>query len=78
MRPFSVTGGPAITPLETAVSPFGTVTVRSYAALSLGWLLPGNQAIDPVGSPRASAPSSVGSQPSSDSSGSVMVFGDPE
>ncbi|CAM5535323.1 hypothetical protein SFUMM280S_05749 [Streptomyces fumanus] len=40
--------------------------------------MPGNQAIDPVGSPSASAPSAVGSQPSSEPSGSVIVSGAPE
>lgn len=65
-------------PLETAWSPAGTVTSMSYVALSDGWSFPGNHAIEPVGSPRASAPSSSsGSQPSSDASGSVIVFGSP-
>lgn len=50
----------------------------SYVALSEGWLFPGNQAMDPVGSPSARAPSSVGSQPSAEPSGSVMVTGFPE
>lgn len=64
--------------MDTAVSPLGTVTAMSYDALSLGWLLPGNQAIEPVGSPSATEPSAVLSQPSFDPSGSVMVFGEPE
>lgn len=50
----------------------------SYAALSLGWWLPGNQAMDPAGSPRATEPSAVRSQPSFDPSGSVIVSGEPE
>lgn len=65
-------------PLETAVRPRGTVAVRLYVALSLGWSLPGNQAIDPTGSPSATDPSAVLSQPSFDPSGSVRVSGEPE
>lgn len=65
-------------PLETTPRPSGTVIARSYVALSEGWWLPGNQAIEPVGSPSPTAPSAVGSQPSSESSGSVMVSGSPE
>lgn len=68
----------ANSPLETTSSPSGTVTEMSYDALSDGWWLPGNHAMDPVGSPRASAPASVGSQPSSEPSGSVIVCGVPE
>ena len=65
-------------PLDTAFRPSGTVIVMSYVALSLGWWLPGNQAIEPVGSPRARAPSAVLSQPSCEPSGSVIVSGRPE
>jgi hypothetical protein len=65
-------------PLDTAFRPSGTVIVMSYVALSLGWWLPGNQAMEPVGSPRARAPSAVLSQPSCESSGSVIVSGRPE
>ncbi len=61
-----------------AFSGSGTVTSMSYAALSLGWWLPGNQAMEPVGSPRATEPSAVRSQPSSSPSASVTVFGEPE
>src|SRR5690606_13213522 len=35
---------PAGSPLDTARSPFGTVTARLYVALSHGWWLPGNHA----------------------------------
>lgn len=69
---------PAGSPFDTASSPFGTVTEMSYDALSDGWWLPGNHTMDPAGSPRASAPVSVGSQPSLDPSGSVRVCGVPE
>ncbi|GAA3301891.1 hypothetical protein GCM10020295_46210 [Streptomyces cinereospinus] len=65
-------------PFDTARRPRGTVTVMSYAALSDGWWLPGYQAMEPTGWPRASAPSSVGSQPSCEPSGSVIVAGVPE
>jgi hypothetical protein len=69
---------PVSSPLETARSPFGTVTWMSYAALSEGWWLPGNQAMEPVGWPSATAPSSVRSQPSCEPSGPVIVSGAPE
>ncbi len=83
MRQREVVRSPAVvsllnSPLDTARSPRGTVTVRSYAALSDGWWLPGNQVIEPVGSPSASTPSVVRSQPSSEPSGSVTVSGVPE
>ncbi len=64
-------------PLETAVRPLGTDTVMSYPALSDGWSSPGNHAMEPTGSPSASAPSSVPNQPSCDPSGSVSVSGTP-
>lgn len=49
----------------------------SYVALSLGWWLPGNQVIEPSGSPTATAPSRVVIQPSSEPSGSARGFGFP-
>ncbi|CAM5675518.1 hypothetical protein SCALM49S_01841 [Streptomyces californicus] len=65
-------------PLETAVERLRNMrTSMSYAALSLGWWLPGNQVMDPVGSPRATDPSSVGSQPSCAPSASVTGCGEP-
>lgn len=68
---------PASSPLETAVSPDGTDTVTSKAALSEGWSLPGNHAMEPTGSPSARAPSSVRNQPSCEPSGSVSSQGTP-
>ena len=38
-------------PAPNAVWPAGTVMVVSNAALSLGWLLDGNHACAPIGSP---------------------------
>ncbi len=49
----------------------------SYAALSLGWWLPGNQVIEPTGSPTPTAPSSPVIQPSLEPSASVRAFGLP-
>ncbi|CAM5732101.1 hypothetical protein SHIRM173S_09335 [Streptomyces hirsutus] len=69
---------PAGSPLDTARRPLGTVAVTVYVALSKGWWLPGNHAIEPVGWPSATAPSAVRSQPSSEPSGSVTVTGAPE
>lgn len=77
VRPFAVVSL-VNSPLETAWRPSGTVILTSYAALSEGWWLPGNQVIDPVGSPSPRAPSAVRSQPSSEVSGSVIVSGLPE
>ncbi|RPK79433.1 hypothetical protein EES45_15520 [Streptomyces sp. ADI97-07] len=65
-------------PFETAVRPSGTEIRTSYEALSTGWWFPGNQAGEPAGSPRATAPCSVLSQPSRDPSASVTVRGAPE
>src|SRR6478609_9683453 len=65
------------TPFDIAVSPAGTVTEMSYVALSCGLSLQGNQPGDPCGSPTATAPSSVGTQPSIDWSGSVTTVGVP-
>ena len=65
-------------PLEMACSPSGTVTVMSYEALSLGWWLPGNQAIDPSARrARPRRPPSSASLPRSRPR-SVIVSGAPE
>ncbi len=68
---------PRSTPLATAVRPCGTVIVKSYVDLSLGWLFAGNQDIAPCGSPATKAPSSVAIQPSAEPSGSVTCLGTP-
>src|SRR5262245_58040325 len=65
------------TPLDIAVRPFGTVTVMSYVALSRGLSLTGYHPGDPCGSPTTNAPSSVGTKPSIELSGSVMTIGTP-
>src|SRR5215204_7466568 len=67
----------ASTPLAITVSPAGTVTVKSKVALSLGLSLTGYQPGEPCGSPTTNAPSSVGTKPSIESSGSVMTCGTP-
>src|SRR5919197_4947113 len=67
----------ARTPLAITVRPAGTVTVKSKVALSRGLSLTGYHAGDPCGSPTTKAPSSVGTQPSIDSSGSVTTCGSP-
>jgi hypothetical protein len=59
------------------VMPAGTVTVKSKLALSRGLSLTGYQAGEPCGSPTTNAPSSVGTQPSIDWSGSVTICGCP-
>src|SRR5215207_96236 len=68
----------ASTPLAITVIPAGTVTVKSYVALSRGLSLAGYQPGEPCGSPTTNAPSSVGTNPSIDPSGSVMTCGTPE
>src|SRR3954447_22058648 len=65
------------TPLATAVSPAGTAIAKSKVALSCGLSLQGNQPGEPCGSPTLTAPSSVGTQPSIDWSGSVTTVGVP-
>src|SRR6185295_11703825 len=65
------------TPFAIAVRPAGTVTEKSYVALSCGLSLHGNQPGEPCGSPTATEPSSVGTQPSIDWSGSVTTVGVP-
>ncbi len=62
--------------MAITVSPAGTVTVKSYVALSRGLSLTGYHPGDPCGSPTTKAPSSVGTQPSIDPSGSVTTAGD--
>lgn len=47
-------------------------------ALSVGWLLLGNQPMLPIGSPATKAPSDVGRKPSLELSGSVTTGGWPE
>src|SRR6478736_6242627 len=65
------------TPLAIAVSPAGTVMVKSNVALSRGLSFTGYHAGDPCGSPTTKAPSSVGTQPSIEKSGSVTTVGVP-
>ena len=57
--------------------PSGTVMAMSKVALSRGLSLAGNQPGAPCGSPTTKAPSAVGTQPSIDSSGSVITSGTP-
>src|SRR3954451_5792250 len=64
-------------PLPTASRPSGTVIVIVEVALSRGLSLAGNQPGEPWGSPTTNAPSSVGTQPSMDLSGSVITDGTP-
>ena len=59
------------------VSPAGTETLTSNVALSRGVSFTGYQAGEPCGSPTTKAPSSVGTQPSTDPSGSVTTDGVP-
>jgi hypothetical protein len=59
------------------VIPAGTVALKSYVALSRGLSLAGYHAGDPCGSPTTNAPSSVGTQPSIEPSGSVTTDGMP-
>jgi hypothetical protein len=65
------------TPFAMTVSPAGTVTRNSNVALSRGLSLTGYQPGDPCGSFTTNAPSSVGTQPSMEVSGSVTTFGVP-
>ena len=65
------------TPLAITVRPAGTVMLKSNVALSRGLSFTGYQAGDPCGSPTTKAPSSVGTQPSIDPSGSVTTAGVP-
>src|SRR6478735_7204010 len=64
------------TPLAITVRPSGTVTVKSKVALSCGLSFTGYQPGEPCGSP-TKAPSSVGTHPSIDPSGSVTTRGMP-
>ena len=78
-----VTHGVSVIPLGftstegVAVNPAGTVTENAYVALSRGLSLAGNQAREPCGSPTTNAPSSVGTHPSIEPSGSVTTGGTP-
>src|SRR5262245_36649428 len=65
----------ASTPLAITVKPAGTVTVKSYVALSRGLSLAGYHAGERCGSLTTNAPSSVGTQPSMDPSGTVSTDG---
>ena len=65
------------TPFASAVSPAGTVTRKSNVALSRGLSLHGYQAGEPCGSLTTNAPSSVGTQPSIELSGSTTTDGVP-
>jgi hypothetical protein len=60
------------TPLPITVLPAGTVTAKSNVALSRGVSLTGNQPGEPCGSLTTMAPSSVGTQPSLESSGRIV------
>src|SRR3954449_8932365 len=66
------------TPLAIAVTPVGTVIVKSKPALSRGVSLQGYQDGEPCGSLTTKAPVSVGPQPSMEPSGSVTGLGTPE
>src|SRR6476469_258611 len=61
------------TPLAITVRPSGTVTAKSKVALSCGLSFTGYQPGEPCGSPTTKAPSSVGTQPTIDPSGSVTT-----
>src|SRR5690349_18171508 len=67
----------ASTPFAITVRPSGTETLKSKVALSRGLSLAGYQPGEPWGSPTTNAPSSVGTQPSTDPSGSVTTAGVP-
>ena len=72
---------PARNPLATTPRPCGTVTWKSYAALSLGWSLTGNQPAATSGCPATVAPSSVAMKPVrrvKSPNGSRNSFGTPE
>ena len=64
-------------PFANASRPAGTVIANSNVALSRGLSLTGYQPGEPCGSLTTKAPSSVGTQPSIDSSGSVIGSGLP-
>ena len=65
-------------PLPSAVCVFGTVMWKSYVALSVGWLLLGNQPIAPIGSLTTKPPPVIRTQPSNEPSGSWIWTGVPE
>src|SRR3954447_9562129 len=77
VRPAPVRGGPASSPMAKAVTPAGTVTWKSYVALSSGVSLQGYQPGEPCGSLTTKAPSGVLTQPSIEPSGSVTAVGTP-
>ena len=64
-------------PLPIAVMPFGTVIAMSNVALSRGLSLAGYHPGEPCGSLTTNAPSSVVTQPSLLSSGSMTSVGSP-
>src|SRR3954449_6043352 len=69
---------PAGSPLASTFRPFGTVTVKSYVALSWVVSLTGYQVADPNGWDSATAPSWVAIQPETPSDGSLISCGTPE
>src|SRR5262249_56436511 len=76
--PPAVTGFETSSPFAITSLPAGTLTVKSNVALSRGVSFTGYQPGEPCGSLTTKAPSSVGTQPSIDSSGSVIGSGWPE
>ena len=69
--------GRSARPFANASRPAGTVIANSNVALSRGLSLTGYQPGEPCGSLTTKAPSSVGTQPSIDLSGSLIAFGLP-
>src|SRR5262245_45835695 len=65
------------TPFANTVRPSGTLMRKSNAALSRGLSFAGYQPGEPCGSLTTKAPSSVGTQPSIDVSGSDTTLGCP-
>src|SRR6187551_3706419 len=63
------------TPFAITVSPAGTLTRKRYVALSFGVSFTGYHPGEPCGSPTTNAPSSVGTHPSIELSGSVTTDG---
>jgi hypothetical protein len=59
------------------LEPFGTVTVKSYVALSRRLSSTGYQVADPVGCDNVTTPSCVGIQPEMPSTLSLIGFGVP-
>ena len=76
VRPSRVLVGPG-SPLASTVSPFGTVMVWLYVALSLGVSFTGKYVAAPIGWLSATAPSLVATQPETPSAGSSIFCGTP-